>query len=468
MTAQLQLYNTLTRRKEPFTTLEPGFARIYSCGPTVYSRQHLGNLRAYVFADLLNRTLRYFGYRVKHVINITDVGHLTSDADSGDDKMEKAAREQKKTAWEVAAHWTSVFRADLAKLNFREPDVWCKATDFIPEQVAMIETLAAKGFTYATSDGLYFDTSKDPHYGELARTALAEQETQERIEHASEKRNAADFALWKLSPPGEDRQMEWDSPWGRGFPGWHIECSAMSVKHLGTRFDIHTGGVDHIPVHHPNEIAQSEAALGVHPWVPFWLHGGWLMFGDSKLSKSTGGSVLNLDALLEAGIAPLSYRYFLLGGHYRQQLAFSEDAIRGAQSARDRLVRRAAELRDDGSSKGKSEQPALRERFREALADDLNAPRALAVAWEVARSEELGGREKWELLVEFDQVLALGLSDAKPETQEVDADIDALVRARDEARASRNFKRADELRDELKARGIVLTDSPQGTRWRRG
>ncbi|HTO07290.1 MAG TPA: cysteine--tRNA ligase [Myxococcota bacterium] len=466
--SELVLYNTLTRRKDPFVPLEPGFVRIYSCGPTVYSRQHLGNLRAYVFADLLNRTLRYFGYRVKHVINITDVGHLTSDADSGDDKMEKAARESHQSAWDIAAKWTGVFRADLAKLAFREPDVWCKATDYIPEQIAMIRTLAAKGFTYATRDGLYFDTSKDPHYGELARLDLAEQETQERIEHASEKRNAADFALWKLSPPGESRQMEWDSPWGRGFPGWHIECSAMSVKHLGERFDIHTGGVDHIPVHHPNEIAQSEAALGVHPWVPYWLHGGWLMFGDSKLSKSTGGSVLNLDALLDAGIAALSYRYFLLGGHYRQQLAFSEEAIRGAEQSRKRLLRHALEAREDASSRGPEEAAELRARFRAALADDLNAPRALAVAWEVARSDSLGGREKWQLLCEFDQVLGLGLADAKPEEQESDAEIDALVRARDAARAAKDWKRADELRGELKRRGITLTDSPQGTRWKRG
>jgi cysteinyl-tRNA synthetase len=466
--SELVLYNTLTRRKDPFVPLEPGLVRIYSCGPTVYSRQHLGNLRAYVFADLLNRTLRYFGYKVRHVINITDVGHLTSDADSGDDKMEKAARESRMNAWDVAAKWTGVFRADLAKLNFREPDVWCKATDYIPEQIAMIQTLAAKGFTYATGDGLYFDTSKDPHYGELARLAVAEQETQERIEHASEKRHPSDFALWKLSPPGESRQMEWDSPWGRGFPGWHIECSAMSVKHLGSRFDIHTGGVDHIPVHHTNEIAQSEAALGVHPWVPYWLHGGWLMFGESKLSKSTGGSVVNLDALLDSGISALAYRYFLLGGHYRQQLAFSEDAIRGAEQARSRLLRHAVEARDDASSRGKEQQAELRARFRAALADDLNAPRALAVAWEVARSDSLGGREKWELLREFDAVLALGLADAKPEEQESDAEIDALVRARDAARAAKNWKRADELRAELKRRGITLTDSPQGTRWKRG
>ena len=466
--SELVLYNTMTRAKEPFAPLEPGRVRIYSCGPTVYSRQHLGNLRTYLFPDLLNRTLRYFGYPVRHVINITDVGHLTSDADTGDDKMEKAARETQTSAWEIAAKWTAVFRADLAKLHFREPDVWCKATDHIPQQIEMIAALEAKGFTYRTSDGLYFDTAKDPHYGELARLDLAAQAASGRIEHASEKRNPSDFALWKLSPPGAQRQMEWDSPWGRGFPGWHIECSAMSVAYLGQTFDIHTGGADHIPVHHPNEIAQSENALGVRPWVRFWMHTGWLLFDGEKISKSTGGSVLNLDELVAKGFEPLVFRYFALGGHYRQQLSFSDDAMRGAQTSWRRLVRHAAELRGDASHGGEAEAEALRARFRAALADDLNAPRALAVTWEVVRSEALGGREKWSLLREFDAVLGLGLAEARPVAQETDARIDALVAERDAARAARNWKRADELRAELRALGIELVDSPAGTRWRRG
>ena len=468
MSGELVLYNTLTRTKEPFAPLEPGRVRIYSCGPTVYNRQHLGNLRTYLFPDLLNRTLRYFGYPVRHVINITDVGHLTSDADSGDDKMEKAARETQTSAWEIAAKWTAVFRADLAKLHFREPDVWCKATDHIPQQIEMIRALEAKGFTYRTGDGIYFDTAKDPHYGELARLDLAAQAASGRIEHASEKRNPSDFALWKLSPPGAQRQMEWDSPWGRGFPGWHIECSAMSVEYLGKTFDIHTGGADHIPVHHPNEIAQSENALGVRPWVRYWMHTGWLMFEGEKISKSTGGSVLNLDELIAKGFEPLAFRYFALGGHYRQQLTFSDEAMRGAQAAWRRLVRHAAELRGDASHGGAVEAEALRARFREALADDLNAPRALAVTWEVVRSDALGGREKWSLLREFDAVLALGLAEAKPQVQETDAKIDALVAERDAARAAKDWKRADELRAELRALGIELVDSPQGTRWRRG
>jgi cysteinyl-tRNA synthetase len=467
--SELRLYNTMTRSKQVFAPLAPPTVRVYACGPTVYSRQHLGNLRTYIFVDLLARSLRFFGYDVRLVINVTDVGHLQSDADTGDDKMEKAARETQQSASAIAEHWLRVFRADLAKLHFHEPDVWCKATEHIPEQIEMIRVLEQKGFTYRTSDGLYFDTAKDPHYGELARTDVAAQEATARIEHASEKRNVADFALWKLSPrDGPRRQMEWESPWGLGFPGWHIECSAMSTKYLGRTFDIHTGGSDHIPVHHTNEIAQSENALEVRPWVRFWMHTGWLMFDGEKISKSTGGSVLNLDEMVAAGFEPLVFRYFALGGHYRQQLTFSDDALRGAQASWRRLVRHAAELREQTSSAGAPLAEELRKKFRAALADDLNAPRALAVVWEAVRSDALGAREKHALLCEWDAVLALGLAEARVEAAETDAEIDGLVRERDAARAAKNFKRADELRAKLSQLGVVLTDSPQGTRWRRG
>ncbi len=466
--SELVLYNTLSRRKEVFRPLSGNQARVYSCGPTVYSRQHLGNLRTYVFADLLNRGLRFFGFDVRHVINITDVGHLTGDVDSGEDKLEKAAREQKLSAWEIAAHWTRVFQEDLAKLHCRPPDLWCKATDHIPEQIELIEKLETKGFTYRIADGVYFDVSKDPHYGELSRIDLAAQAAGERIEGAIEKRNAADFALWKLSDPkGPPRQMEWDSPWGRGFPGWHIECSAMSVKHLGLHFDIHSGGIDHIPVHHPNEIAQTENALDARPWVRFWIHGGWLLNDSAKISKSTGGSVLNLDELIASGFDPLAFRYFLLGGHYRQQLSYSDDAIKGAQIAYKRLLRHAQELRDDPTSSGAAEAESLRARFREAVGDDLNAPRALAVVWEAARSDALGGREKHALLCEWDAFLGLGLADAQAPAQESDTELDALVAERDAARAAKNWTRSDEIRNLLKDRGIVIEDSPQGSRWRR-
>jgi cysteinyl-tRNA synthetase len=467
--SELRLYNTMTRSKQVFAPLVPPTVRVYACGPTVYSRQHLGNLRTYIFVDLLARSLRFFGYDVRLVINVTDVGHLQSDADTGDDKMEKAARETQQSARAIAEHWLRVFRADLAKLHFHEPDVWCKATEHIPEQIEMIRVLEQKGFTYRTSDGLYFDTAKDPHYGELARTDVAAQEATARIEHASEKRNVADFALWKLSPhDGPRRQMEWESPWGLGFPGWHIECSAMSTKYLGRTFDIHTGGSDHIPVHHTNEIAQSENALEVRPWVRFWMHTGWLMFDGEKISKSTGGSVLNLDEMVAAGFEPLVFRYFALGGHYRQQLTFSDEALHGAQASWRRLVRHAAELREQTSSAGAPLAEELRKKFRAALADDLNAPRALAVVWEAVRSDALGAREKHALLCEWDAVLALGLAEARVEAAETDAEIDGLVRERDAARAAKNFKRADELRAKLSQLGVVLTDSPQGTRWRRG
>ena len=465
--SELRLYNTLTRRKEAFAPREPGPVRVYSCGPTVYGHAHLGNMRPYLFADLLKKTLRYFGYEVRHVMNITDVGHLVSDADEGEDKIELAARKEGVSAWDVAQKWTDVFKADLARLGVEEPDIWCKATDHIEEQIEMIRRLEDKGFTYRTSDGLYFDTSRDPHYGELARLNLEQQQAQERIEGTTGKRHPSDFALWKLSPEeGPRRQMEWDSPWGRGFPGWHIECSAMSSCYLGKSFDIHTGGVDHIPVHHTNEIAQSEGAYGKRPWVKVWMHSAWMMFEKAKMSKSEGTTV-TLDHLIEQGIEPGAYRFFHLNAHYRQQTSYSEEAIEGSRAAYRRLVRHARELRGGSDSHGADLVEGFRARFRAALADDLNAPQALAVTWDVVRSDSLGSVEKWQLLCEFDSVLGLRLEGAAAVDVEMDARIDALVRERDEARASKDWARADELRDQLREEGIVLEDSREGTRWHR-
>jgi cysteinyl-tRNA synthetase len=465
--SELRLYNTLTRSKQRFEPLEPGQAGIYSCGPTVYYRQHLGNMRAYLFADLLRRSLEAFGYRVRHVINITDVGHLTDDADFGDDKMEKAARDQGLSAWDVAEKWTRIFQEDLEKLNVEPPHVWCKATDHIDEQIEMVRTLEQKGYTYRTTDGVYFDVTKDPHYGELSRLDLEAQRSGERIDRADEKHHPADFALWKFSPTdGPRRQMQWESPWGAGFPGWHLECSAMSSKYLGVPFDIHTGGVDHIPVHHTNEIAQSEAVFEVRPWVRWWLHEEWLMFEGEKLSKSTGG-ILSLSDLEADGIEPLAFRLFFLSAHYRQQQSYSSDAIEGARASYQRLVRHAIELRGAEDRNGAEALAGYRERFRDAIGDDLNAPQALAVLWEVLRSGELGGVEKWTLVLEFDRVLGLGLEQARLDAPEVDERIEALIREREAARVARDWARADEIRDQLRDEGIALEDSSRGTTWRR-
>ncbi len=464
---EIRLYNTMTRSKERFEPLREGEVRIYSCGPTVYSHQHLGNMRPYCFADTLTRMFRYNGYAVQHVINVTDVGHLTDDADAGEDKMESAARESGLSAAEVAEKFTRLYWEDLRKLNIRDPDVWCRATEHIPEQLEMLRVLEKKGFTYRTSDGLYFDTSRDPHYGELARHVLDEQQVGDRVARAREKRNPQDFALWKLSPTeGPRRQMEWESPWGVGFPGWHLECSAMSSKYLGTPFDIHTGGQEHVGTHHTNEIAQSENTFDLRPWVRYWMHHEWIMFEGAKISKSTGG-LMTLSELEETGIEPLAYRTFLLSAHYRQQQAFSGSAIQGAQASYRRLVRHAVELREATDERGADGLDGFRGRFRAAINDDLNTPQAMAVLWDVVRSSDLGGVERWVLVREFDQVLGLGLAGAKLESVDIDAEIEALILEREEARRSKNFARADQIRDQLLERGILLEDVQGETRWRR-
>ncbi len=464
----LVLYNTRTGRKEPFVPLQPGKAGVYSCGPTVYSHQHLGNMRPYLFADLLRRALLAEGLQVKHVINITDVGHLThDDEDAGEDKMEKAAREAGRRAEDVAAEYTAQWRTDLELLGVPPPDELCKATDHIDEQIEMIRVLEAKGVTYVIEDGVYFDVSRFPRYADLARLDLAQQAGGARVAQVAGKRNPQDFALWKFASEGVDRQQEWDSPWGRGFPGWHIECSAMSTKYLGERFDIHTGGVEHLPVHHTNEVAQSETALDVHPWVNFWMHEDWILFEGGKMSKSLG-NVLSLDDLVAQGILPRAYRYFFLQAHYRKQQHFNGEAIGAADTGYRRMVQAAQAL--EGPATEASEGVAVfREQFRAAVRDDLNAPRALALAQQVLRDASLSDGDKLTLLTEFDGWLGLDLLTAKlpRDDDQGDPRIDALVAERDAARAGRDFARADEIRDELAAEGVVLEDGPEGTRWHR-
>lgn len=469
--SNLVLFDTRTRRKEPFVPIEPGHARVYSCGPTVYAPQHLGNLRPYLFADLLKRALLAEGLRVTHVINVTDVGHLASDADTGEDKMERAAARTGKSAGEIAAFYTEQWLCDRRRLRCLDPEVLCKATDHIREQIALAAALEAKGFTYRIEDGLYFDTSKFPRYAEFARLDLAGQEAGARIGDVAGKRHPQDFALWKFAEPGVQRQQEWDSPWGRGFPGWHLECSAMSVEYLGTHFDIHTGGIDHVPVHHTNEIAQSEAAFDVHPWVNVWMHNDFLDLGGEKLSKSKGHTLV-LDDLIERGFEPLAYRYFFLSAHYRQQQAFSFEEMAAARTGYRRLLQSAVEVRgtaqDATPASERADVDELRARFWSAVNDDLNAPRALAVTWEVARGA-LSAAAKRELLLDFERWLALGLDTevAREGIAASDPRIDALVAERQAARAARDFARADAIRKELADEGIEVEDSKEGSKWRR-
>jgi cysteinyl-tRNA synthetase len=464
----LVLYDTRTRAKHRFEPLEPGHARVYTCGPTVYATQTLGNLRAYLFADLLKRALLAEGLRVTQVINITDVGHLTGDVESGEDKMERAAAVSGRSAEAIAAEYTAQWMEDRRRLHCLEAEVYCKATEHIPEQIALARRLEEKGYTYRIDDGIYFDTSKFPRYAEFARLDLAGQEGGARIADVPGKRQPQDFALWKFAPPGVRRQQEWDSPWGRGFPGWHLECSAMSIRYLGTTFDIHTGGIDHIGVHHTNEIAQSECAFDVHPWVQFWMHNEFLDLAGVKVSKSLGHT-LALQDLVDRGIEPLAFRYFFLQSHYRQQQTYTDEAIEGAATGYRRLLAQAVEVREAPGSPDPGRIAPLRQRFREAIRDDLNAPRALAVAFEVARGE-LPAADRRALLLEFDAVLGLGLATETPraEAQESDPRIDALVAEREAARGRRDFAEADRIRDALAAEGIAIVDTPAGPRWKRG
>lgn len=469
---RLTLYNTRTRRKEAFEPLEPGGVGVYTCGPTVYSRQHLGNLRSMVFADLLVRALRGEGLTVTWVVNVTDVGHLTDDADAGEDKMERAAARSGRRAADIAAEYTALWKEDLRKLHCAPPDILCRATDHIAEQIEMIRKLEAKGVTYRIDDGIYFDTSKFPRYSELAQLDLAGQAGGHRIGDVEGKRNPQDFALWKFPPSGVARQQEWDSPWGRGFPGWHIECAAMSVRYLGERFDVHTGGVDHLPVHHTNEVAEAETALDVHPWVNVWMHEEFLDFQGEKMSKSTG-NVLDMDALEARGWLPLAFRYFLLQAHYRKQQTFTDEAMEAADRGYRRLRRAALEVREARGEVDPARTEPFRARFQDAVRDDLNAPRALAVATEVARHEDLAPPERHALLEGFDAWLGLGLLAEPPPGEledapaEEDPRIDALLAEREEARRRRDFASADRIRDELAAEGVAIEDTPQGPRWRR-
>jgi len=468
-------YNTLGREKQAFKPICEGKAGFYGCGPTVYNYAHIGNLRAYVHHDVLVRALRRAGYDVKHVMNITDVGHLSDDADNGDDKMVKTAEERGKSVLEIADFYTKAFFNDTDRMNINRPAIICKATEHIAEMIDLIKKIEENGFTYFAGGNLYFDISKFPSYGDLALLRMDELKAGARIEEDENKRNAGDFALWFTKSKFANQALVWDSPWGKGYPGWHIECSAMSMKYLGEQFDIHAGGIDHIPIHHTNEIAQSEAATGKKPWVRYWLHNEFLVMDKGKMSKSAGG-FLTLQSLIDEGFDPLDYRYFLLGGHYRSQLQFSIESLKGAANSRKSLMSKIKGLTAKAETQGEGGNIASYiEDFNKAIEDDLNTPRALAVLWGLLKDGP-ASKEALSAIFDMDKVLGLKLEDVKNHTdsdffksvgEDFTREIDDLIAKRAEAKKAKDFTAADNIRQNLKDRGIILEDGPSGTIWRK-
>ena len=457
---KILLYNSLSRKKEAFKPIKKGQIGLYTCGPTVYNFAHIGNLRSYLFEDILKRVLEYNGYNIKHVMNITDVGHLTGDGDMGEDKLEKGAKREGKSAWEIAEFYTKAFKEDLKKLNIQEPNIWCKATDYIKEQIDLVKILEKKGYTYKISDGIYFDTSKFKNYTKLSHQPLAALQEGARVEKNPEKKNPTDFVLWKFSPEGEKRQMEWSSPWGIGFPGWHIECSAMSMALLGKQLDIHCGGIDHVNIHHTNEIAQSEAATG-KKFFNYWLHNDFLnIAGGKKMAKSEGNFLTLENALIKKGIDPLVYRFAVLQTHYRKPMEYSDETIVNAKNGLGHLYNQVRESGIRNQELGvKSINEKFKNKFLEAVNDDLNTPKALAVVQKLLKSK-LKPEEKLGTILDFDKVLGLGLGES---TKEITlAGISEIRKERETARKNKDFKKSDELRDKIEKLGYRVEDTSEG------
>jgi cysteinyl-tRNA synthetase len=473
-TAPLRLFNSLTRTVEPFVPIEEGKARVYSCGPTVYNYAHIGNLRAYVFTDTLRRTLLWKGYDVTHIINITDVGHLTSDADAGDDKMEAAARAQAKSIWDIAAHYTDAFKRNIADLNIIAPSEWTVATDYVPQMIAFAQSIAP-AHCYELESGLYFDVTTVPDYGALA--GGRDDAAHARIDPVAGKRNPSDFAIWRKSPPGEQRQMEWDSPWGKGAPGWHLECSVMSQARLGQPFDIHTGGIDHREIHHPNEIAQNQAYCacttsdsGLQPGFTgacWWMHNNFLVDRGGKMSKSKGGFT-TLFTLTDRGVHPLAYRLLCLSAHYRSELEFSGEILGGALTRLKRLVMAVETLRKTAAPAAVT-HPRLSQAladFDAALSDDLNTPKALTLLDEVIGAKKVDATERLGAVEAMDQALGLNLltltrADLRLRPKDAvitEAEIEAALDQRQQTRANKDFAASDAIRDSLIAKGVEVMD----------
>jgi len=464
---EVHLFNTMSRTVETFSSLHGKEVKVYCCGPTVYNFQHIGNLRTYIFEDLLVRTLRYAGYSVKHVMNITDVGHLVSDADDGEDKMLVASKREGKSSYEIAEHYTAIFFEHCKWLNISPPNVVCKATEHIEEMIALIRELEKRGAAYLSGGNVYFDVSKSADYGKLAGLDLESLKSGARIEVDSKKRSPLDFALWFTKSKFEKQEMQWDSPWGRGYPGWHIECSAMSMKYLGESLDIHCGGIDHIPVHHTNEIAQSETATG-KAFARVWMHGGFLVVDSSKMSKSTG-EFLTLDRLKERGIDPLSYRLFCFSGSYRNELSWSWQALESAATTLKRLKNQFLLWKEETSpaeSFGTTARSTL-ESFEKECFNDLGLPKALAVVHEAGKDQRISAAEKLALFLRFDHILGLGIDTWEAEELTLPPEIATLAETRIQARKSRDWKQSDELREKLLAEGYLVDDTKDGQKIRK-
>lgn len=462
------LYNTLSREKDEFISAKPGKVGLYTCGPTVYNYAHIGNLRTYIFEDVLKKSLEYVGYKVKHVMNVTDVGHLQSDSDEGEDKMAIGASREKKTVWEIAKFYEDAFFEDCKKLNIKRPTVVCRATEHIDDMISFIKNLEEKGYTYEANGNVYFEIDKFKDYTKLANLSIDELEAGSRIEIDPNKKNPLDFVLWFTNSKFANQIMQWDSPWGRGFPGWHLECSTMSIKYLGESIDIHCGGIDHIPVHHTNEIAQSEAALG-HKWVNYWVHGEFLVLDGGKMSKSSG-DFLTVSRLEKEGFSPLDYRYFCLQSRYRKQLVFSFESLDDAKKGYKALKKKISSIICDVSDNlpvDNSKLETYKQKFIDHISDDLNIANAFTVLNEVIKDNQLNNKEKANLIEEFDKVLSLDLMIMEKEAVNVNEElVNQLIVQRNEARKAKNYSRADEIRNELLAMNIEILDTKEGTTWR--
>jgi cysteinyl-tRNA synthetase len=452
----IRLYNTLTQRKEIFKPIKNKKVGIYTCGPTVYWFAHIGNLRTYIFEDILKRVFIYNGYEIKHVMNITDVGHLVSDQDIGEDKILLAAKKERKSAKEISRFYERHFKEDLKKLNILKPDVLIRATQTIKDQIELIKILEKKGFAYLLEDGVYFDTSKLKKYGKLWPKGIKILPGA-RVEMVAGKRNPTDFALWKFAK--ERKEMVWNSPWGKGFPGWHTECVVMSTKELGIPFDIHCGGIDHILIHHTNEIAQSEAAFG-KILARYWLHGEFLLVEGKKMAKSLG-NIYTLNDLINKGFKPLAYRYLCLGTHYRSKLNFTFDALRSSQKALENLYEKIRELKLKSNGQGTTNKGKKYKReFLKFINDDIDTPKALALMWTLIGDKKILPKEKYEILLDFDRVFGLCLGKIKK--IKVPQRVKELVKIREEYRKRNDFKKADEIREKIKEMGYWIEDTKEG------